>query len=310
MSMKVYNSLENLPNWNYPVLTQGTFDGVHLGHGELISKINSIAEENDGESVLLTYYPHPRLVIYPEDNNLKLLNTLDEKIELLESTGIQNLIVLEFTTQLSNIPARLFIENVIHKAIGAKKMVVGYDHRFGKNREGSLEDLISMSNQYGFDVEKISAKTINDISISSTKIRNSLMEGNVEKARDLIGRPYSISGTIVEGMKLGRELGFPTANLSIKEKFKLIPKNGVYSVRVSGQCPTSIGMMSIGHNPTVDGKGHSIEIHLLDFEGDLYGKQLKVEFLSWIRDEEKFVNLQALKDQLIKDKIYVEKQYK
>jgi riboflavin kinase/FMN adenylyltransferase len=308
--MKVFKSLDNLPKWNYPVLTQGTFDGVHLGHKALISKINELARQNDGESVLLTYYPHPRLVIYPEDNELKLLNTLDEKIELLEDAGIQNLIVLEFTKQLSSIGARLFIENIVHKAIGAKKMVVGYDHRFGKNREGSIDDLKTMSGQYGFDVEEISVKMMNDISISSTKIRKSLQLGEVEKANELIGRPYSISGTIVEGMKLGRELGFPTANLYVEENFKLIPKNGVYSVRVSGQCPTSIGMMSIGHNPTVDGKGHSIEIHLLDFEGDLYDKQLKVEFLSWIRDEEKFVNLQALKDQLIKDKIHVEKQFK
>lgn len=307
--MKVYYNLESLPKWDHPVLTQGTFDGVHVGHRELIHQINEIARSKHGESILLTYFPHPRLVLNPEHNPLKLLNTLEEKIEMLREAGIQNLIVLEFNKKLAGLTAEKFIDEVLIEKIGVKTLIVGYDHRFGRNRAGSITDLRKYEEEGAFEVREIEAQTIESLSVSSTKIRAALLEGKVDVAASLLGRPYSISGKIVEGKRLGRELGFPTANLLVNAEYKLIPKDGVYYVRVNIDGQGHHGMLSIGNNPTVNGQKHSIEVHILDFNEEIYGQVIELQLIWWIRDKKKFLSLQDLKNQIEKDKEYVEKTF-
>lgn len=307
--MKVYYDLKSLPKWKHPVLTQGTFDGVHVGHRELIHTINEIARQKGGESVLLTYFPHPRMVLNPKDNPLRLLNTLEEKIEMLREAGIQNLIVLEFTKELAGLKAERFIEEVLIEAIGVKTLIVGYDHRFGRNRAGSIEDLKRYEEKGAFQVKEIQAQTIESISISSTKIRNALHEGNVGEAGNLLGRNYALSGKIIEGKRLGREIGFPTANLLVGAEFKLIPKDGVYYVKVNIKGIWYHGLLSIGNNPTVNGQKKSIEVHVLDFNEEIYGQTIGLEFIWWIRDKKKFLSLQDLKNQIEKDKQYVEETF-
>ena len=307
--MKVHYDLNDLPDWKHPVLTQGTFDGVHLGHRQLIKRINSIAKREEGESVVLTYFPHPRLVLNPQNNSLKLLNTLDEKIELLREAGIQNLIVLEFTKELAGLRAENFIEDILIDKIGAKSLIVGYDHRFGRNRAGSVKDLREYEAKGYFKVIEIEAQMIQDMAISSTKIRAALHEGIVEEAINLLGSEYSLTGIVVEGKRIGREMGYPTANISVEADYKLIPKDGVYYVKVLVQGKYFDGLLSIGNNPTVNGQEKSIEVHLLKFKEDIYGHNVKVVFKKWIRGTKKFVSLQNLKTQIGKDKEYVEQTF-
>ncbi len=307
--MKVHYDLNDLPDWKHPVLTQGTFDGVHLGHRQLIKRINSIAKREEGESVVLTYFPHPRLVLNPQNNSLKLLNTLDEKIELLREAGIQNLIVLEFTKELAGLRAENFIEDILIDKIGAKSLIVGYDHRFGRNRAGSVKDLREYEAKGYFKVIEIEAQMIQDMAISSTKIRAALHEGIVEEAINLLGSEYSLTGIVVEGKRIGREMGYPTANISVEADYKLIPKDGVYYVKVLVQGKYFDGLLSIGNNPTVNGQEKSIEVHLLKFKEDIYGHNVKVVFKKWIRGTKKFVSLQNLKNQISKDKEYVERTF-
>jgi riboflavin kinase/FMN adenylyltransferase len=307
--MKVYYSLDELPDWKCPVLTQGTFDGVHLGHKELIENINNIVKIEGGESVVLTYFPHPRLVLNPKDNSLRLLNTLEERIELLRNAGIKNLIVLEFNEALAGLTPTHFIEDILINKIGAKRLIVGYDHRFGRNRAGSIIDLREYEAKGKFGVFEIEAHMLKDIAISSTKIRAALNNGNVEDATKLLGYDYPLSGTVVEGKRIGREIGFPTANISVEADYKLIPKDGVYYVKVLVEEEYFDGLLSIGNNPTVNGQKKSIEVHLLKFEKEIYGQKVKVVFKKWIRGTKKFVSLQNLKTQIGKDKEYVEQTF-
>lgn len=303
--MKIYNSIEDFQKVSFPVLTAGTFDGVHLGHLKIISRIREIAKSNDGESVLLTFTPHPRQVIFPEQTNTKLLNNNEEKIGLIEKAGINNLIIHPFTSEFSRISSLEFVRDLLVKKIGIKKLVVGYNHQFGKNREGSLKHLLEYGPLYGFDVEEIPAKDIDNINISSTKIRNALTKGDVGLAKSYLGYDYFITGRVIKGDGIGKTLNFPTANIKVSEKLKLIPADGVYAVNIKVKNTTFKGMMNIGIRPTVgnhnNAKQSKIEINLFDFNENIYDEIIEVRVISRIRNEIKFENLNALKEQLIKD---------
>lgn len=285
-----------------PIVTTGTFDGVHLGHQKIINRLKEIAKNEDGETVLLTFYPHPRMVLFPDDNELKLLNTQGEKAKLLEQYGVQHLIVHPFTKDFSRLTSVEFVRNILVNSIGTKKLVIGYNHHFGRNREGSFEHLKEYSSLYGFDVEEIPAKDIDNIEISSTKIRKALQGGDVETATNYLGHYYEISGTVVEGNKLGRTIGYPTANIVIESKYKLIPSDGVYAVKVKHLERSYDGMLNIGNNPTIQGKGRSIEVNIFNFNDDIYDQKISVFFVKRLRDEVKFNGIEELKQQLHADK--------
>ncbi len=283
----------------------GTFDGVHIGHKKILNKLTqfqSVGKENEKyESLVLTFFPHPRMVLQ-EHSDIKLLNTIDEKINLLEKIGIENLVIHPFDETFSRLTAEEFVSTILVDRFHIHKIIIGHDHRFGRNRTANIDDLINFGKKYNFKVEQISVQEINDISVSSTKIRNALMEGDMALSNEYLGYEYFLTGNIVQGKQLGRTIGFPTANLKIDENYKLIPKNGVYIVKslIDGQ--TIFGMMNIGFNPTVNGKKQSIEIHYFDFNSDLYNQKIKVSILQRIRSEQKFESVDLLKDQLKKDK--------
>lgn len=300
--MKVHRGLENFEPIENAVVTQGTFDGVHLGHQRIIERLNRIAEARGGESVLLTFYPHPRYVLYPDDNRMKILTTLDEKIEILESCGIDHLIVLEFTEKFSRQTSLQFIRDILVNKIGTDTLVIGYDHRFGKNREGSFEHLKKYSNTYGFSVEEIPAQDIDDVTVSSTKIRKALEAGDVVTAHKYLGRPFILRGKVIHGKRLGRDLGFPTANIEIPEPNKLIPKDGVYAITITINGVKHGGMLNIGYRPTVEGENRTVEANIFDFNEDIYNQEVSIGFVEKLRDEFKFDNLESLKNQLEKDK--------
>ncbi len=300
--MKVYTSIEDFKNVKNPVVTTGTFDGVHLGHQKIISRLKDVAKEQDGETVLLTFYPHPRMVLFPEDNELKLLNTQSEKIALLEKYGIDHLIIYPFTKEFSRLSSVEFVRNILVNQIKTKRLVIGYNHHFGRNREGSFEHLKEYGPLYGFEVEEIPAKDIDHVEISSTKIRNALQTGDVKTAQTYLGHLYSLSGKVIAGKQLGRTIGYPTANIFVEDKYKLIPADGIYAVNVEQNGEMYSGMLSIGNNPTVEGKGRSIEVNIFDFNKDIYGQQATIYFIERLRDEVKFNNLEELKVQLVKDK--------
>ena len=277
---------------------------MHLGHRKIISRMNEIARKIEGESVLLTFDPHPRMVLYPEDHGLQLLTTLDEKVALLKESGIDNLIVHPFTREFSRTTSIDFVRNILVNQLGTNRLVIGYDHHFGRNREGSFEHLKEFGPLYGFEVEEIPAEELEDVSISSTKIRQALDQGDVATANSCLGSVYRISGFVIEGNKLGRQLGFPTANIRIDHTNKLIPANGVYAVLTAVNGQFFKGMLNIGHRPTVNAlQTRTIEVHIFDFEGDLYGKTIELHFKERIRDEQKFEGLQALQQQLELDKL-------
>ncbi|QSE96857.1 bifunctional riboflavin kinase/FAD synthetase [Fulvivirga lutea] len=300
--MNIYHKLEDFKPLDYAVVTSGTFDGVHIGHQKILARVNEIARKNNGESVLITFWPHPRLVLYPDDSTLKLLNTFEEKAELLREQGIDHLLRIPFTKEFSKLSSEEFIQKVLVETIATKKLVIGYDHRFGNNREGRFEQLKANSSRYGFDVEEISKQEVDHIGVSSTKIRQSLFNGEVHIARDLLGSDYSITGRVVKGEKIGRIIGFPTANLEIDSKHKLIPADGSYAVMVNIDHSQYKGMMNIGYRPTVNGKTKTIEVHIFDFDKDIYGESLKVSFKKMIREEKKFEDIESLKFQLELDK--------
>lgn len=308
--MKVYTDIKDFekarlsePFIKNPIVTTGTFDGVHLGHQKIITRLKEIAKKDAGETVLLTFYPHPRMVLFPDDNELKLLNTQEEKIHLLRSFGVNHLIIHPFTKDFSRLTSVEFVRNILVNSIGTKKLVIGYNHHFGRNREGSFEHLKEYSSLYGFDVEEIPAKDIDNIEISSTKIRKALLTGDIQTANEYLGHPYEINGTVVEGNKLGRTIGYPTANIQIKNNYKLIPADGVYSVLVNFNNTTYQGMMNIGNNPTIPNKGRSIEVNIFNFEKEIYGQSIRVLFINRLRDEKKFNGLEELKKQLELDKL-------
>jgi len=301
--MKVYNNIEEFKAVKNPVVTTGTFDGVHLGHQKIISRLKDFATQQNGETVLLTFYPHPRMVLFPDDNELKLLNTQNEKIELLEKCGIDHLIIHPFTKQFSRLTSIEFVRNILVNQIHTKKLVIGYNHHFGRNREGSFAHLQEFGPIYGFEVEEIPAEDIDSIEISSTKIRNALNEGDVTLAAKYLGHHHSISGKVVHGKKIGRTIGYPTANVVVEDKYKLIPADGVYAVKIKQNGMDYDGMLNIGNNPTIPGKGRSIEVNIFNFNKEIYGEDTTIFFINRLRDELTFNGLDELKSQLANDKI-------
>ncbi|MEH6704025.1 bifunctional riboflavin kinase/FAD synthetase [Galbibacter orientalis] len=285
----------------YTVVTVGTFDGVHVGHKKIIDKIVANATANDLKSTILTFFPHPRMVLQ-QASDLKLLNTLEEKISILKETGLDQLIIHPFTKEFSRLTAEEYVKEVLVESINAKKVIIGYDHRFGRNRTATIDDLIKFGEKYKFDVEQISVEEVNEVSVSSTKIRVALEEGNIKTANTFLGYSYMLTGIITKGKGLGKQIDFPTANIHIKEEYKLIPKIGVYVVKSEYNNKTIYGMMNIGYNPTVNGEKKTIEVHFLDFDEDLYDKEIRVELLERLRDEKRFDSIEDLKKQLIKDK--------
>lgn len=301
--MKVYTNIADFKNVKNPIVTTGTFDGVHLGHQKIISRLKDVAKQEQGETVLLTFYPHPRMVLFPDDNELKLLNTQEEKIKLLENYGIDHLIIYPFTKEFSRLTSVEFVRNILVNSIHTKRLVIGYNHHFGRNREGSFEHLKEFGPIYGFDVEEIPAKDIDSIEISSTKIRQALQSGDVETATAYLGHTYSLTGKVVKGQQLGRTIGYPTANISVEDKYKLIPADGVYAVKVEHNGKSFGGMLNIGNNPTIVGKGRSIEVNIFDFTEDIYGDDATIYFIKRLRDELKFNGLDELKNALATDKL-------
>jgi len=300
--MKIHHGLEEFEPLPFAVVTSGTFDGVHKGHQQILRRLKSVAEASKGQTVLITFWPHPRLVLDPE-YNLKLLSVFEEKALLLAEYGIDHLVRIPFTKDFSQLSSEDFIRQILVDKIGTKKLVIGYDHRFGRNREGSFEYLKTNASDYGFEVEEIPRHEIDHTVISSTRIRKALADGNIHIGNEYLGRKYSLEGRVIEGNKLGRKLGFPTANLDVEAEHKLIPSDGVYAVEVEFEDKILKGMLNIGFRPTIEDAGRSIEVNIFDFDHDIYGKVLKIHFSQLIRREEKFENLPELKLQLKKDRI-------
>ncbi|KDN56611.1 bifunctional riboflavin kinase/FAD synthetase [Flavobacterium seoulense] len=300
--MKIFHSIKDFSSSKKTILTLGTFDGVHIGHKKILEKVIQYTEDEKYESLVLTFFPHPRMILQ-ESSEIKLLNTISEKINLLEQLGIQNLVIHPFDESFSRLTAEEFVKTVLVEQFKIHKIIIGYDHRFGRNRTADINNLIEFGEKYNFEVEQISAQEINDISISSTKIRNAIHDGNITLANKYLGYDYFLTGTVVQGKQLGRTIGFPTANLKIEEDYKLIPSKGVYIVSSQINNQKVYGMMNIGHNPTVGGQELSIEVHYLDFEGDLYNQKITVSILKHIRTEQKFDSVALLKEQIEKDKI-------
>jgi len=294
------------------VITIGTFDGVHAGHQKIIERLIAAAKVNNMESAILTFFPHPRMVLQKE-GELKLINTIEERKELLEKSGIDHLIIHPFTMQFSRLSALEFVRDILVNKLNAKKVIIGYDHRFGRNRTADIADLREFGKQFDFEVEEIGQQEIEDVAVSSTKIRKALLDGRVEKANSYLKHPFSLTGVIVKGKGLGKEFGYPTANLKIEEDYKLIPKNGVYVVRSKIENKMVYGMMSIGTNPTVGGTSQTIETYFFNLDKNLYGKKLTIEMLCWIRDEKKFESVSALKLAMRQDeafsKAYIQDNY-
>jgi riboflavin kinase/FMN adenylyltransferase len=301
--IKVFNNIDNVEFNQNTIVTVGTFDGVHNGHLKIINRLKEIANKINGETTLLTFYPHPRMVLSDDFKDLKLLTTQNEKKYLLQKAGIENLIIYTFTKEFSNFSSLEFIQNILVKKINTKKLVIGYDHHFGKNREGSFENLKISGPVYGFEVEEIPALEIDDVNVSSTKIRKALLEGDIETANKYLGYNYLITGKIVKGNQKGRTINFPTANIEIEESEKLIPKQGVYAVDVEIKENSYKGMMNIGFNPTTGNNKQTIEVNIFNFEEDVYGQDILVSLKMRLRDEIKFENIEALRDQLEIDKI-------
>lgn len=284
------------------IITIGTFDGVHIGHNKILERLINNAKQSDLNSAVLTFFPHPRMVLQ-KDADIKLLNTLEEKKQILEHIGLDYLIVHPFTTSFSRLSALEFVRDILVNQLKVKKVIIGYDHRFGRNRNANINDLISYGNTFDFEVEQIPVQEIDEVSVSSTKIRKALLAGDIESANAYLGYEYMLTGAIKKGKGLGKQIGFPTANLDIDETYKLIPDNGVYIVKSFMDHKTVYGMMNIGFNPTVSGKEKSIEIHFFDLNEDLYYKKVQVFLLKKIRDEHKFESIEYLSAQLEKDKI-------
>lgn len=300
--MKIYEGLADFPPLRYAVVTSGTFDGGHLGHQKILLRLKDIALKKNGETVLITFWPHPRMVVNSEKKTLRLLSTFEEKVSLLEKFGVDHLVIIPFTEAFSQLSSQEFIQTVLVDQIHTQCLVIGYDHKFGKNREGSFEYLKTHAADFGFEVEEISRQDVDDSGVSSTKIRKALEQGDVKTAARYLGRPYELDGKVVKGQQLGRSIGFPTANIQVESEFKLLPKDGVYAVMVVLEQDQYRAMLNIGNRPTVQGNEKTVEAHLLGFEGDLYGKQLQVLFIDFIREQQDFGSLEALRQQLILDK--------
>ncbi len=299
--LKIFNSIQAFHSKKKTIVTIGTFDGVHIGHKKILERIKQSALSMDCESLVLTFFPHPRMVLQ-ENSEMKQLNSIDEKSQLFANAGIDNLIIHPFDIEFSKLTAEEFVKTVLVDIFNIQKIIIGHDHRFGRNRTANIDDLTAFGKIYAFEVEQISAQEINDVSISSTKIRNALLDGDVTLANDYLGYTYSITGTVVKGKQLGRTIGYPTANIQVAEDYKLIPEKGVYIAQSIMDNKLVYGMMNIGFKPTVGGTVQTIEINFFDFDEDLYNQKITVEILQRIRAEQKFESLEALKNQLALDK--------
>ena len=282
------------------VLTIGTFDGVHLGHQKIVERVVTTARQEGLLATVFTFFPHPRMVVQ-HDKDLKLIHTLEEKKQLLQQLGVDLLVVQPFNEAFAQLTAEEFVSTILVQRLNVKKVIIGYDHRFGRNRTANIDDMRLFGKKYGFAVEEISVQEVDEVSVSSTKIREALNKGDVTTAEHYLGTPYSLTGRVVHGLKLGRTLGYPTANIQVTEDYKLIPKDGVYAVYSYIDGRKVYGMMSIGKNPTIEGKGASIEVYFFDFNGDLYDQKLTIEFVQYLREEQKFDTIDLLKKQLQDD---------
>lgn len=304
--MKIYNHIDEFEAIPNACVTIGTFDGVHIGHQKIISRLQEVAAQHGGETVILTFFPHPRMILHPDDQNIKLISTLNEKAAKLAEHGIDHLIITPFTRDFSNLSPEEYIREILVNKIGIKQIVIGYDHRFGKDRKGGLEELQHFSADFNYMVEEIPEQDINDVAVSSTKIRNAILSGDVETANDFLGYPFQLSGKVIKGDQIGRTLGFPTANLFIEEAYKLIPSDGIYAVRLdimNGNEPAEqvAGMAYIGDRPTINGMSRNIEVNIFDFNKDIYGRMIRIQFLKYLRGDQKFNSLDELKEQLKRD---------
>lgn len=300
--MKVIHNYKNFTAKKKSVVTIGTFDGVHIGHQKILEQLVSTAKNNNANSVLLTFFPHPRMVLQ-KDNSIKLINTIEERIEILKETGLDYLIIHPFDKDFSRLTALDFIREVLVSHLDTSKLIIGYDHRFGKNREGNFEQLQEFGEMYDFEVLEIPAQDINNISISSTKVRNALLDSDIKKANRYLGYNFSIKGKVVSGKQLGNTIGYPTANIKVFEDYKLIPKKGAYLVKSTIENEVVYGMMNIGIRPTVNGTNETIEIHFFNFNKNIYNETLSIEILDFLREEQKFESVKALQEQLHQDKL-------
>lgn len=301
--MKIHEGLDHISPLKNAVVTSGTFDGVHFGHQKILKRVVEAAKRENGESVVITFWPHPRLILYPNHGDgLKLLNTFDEKAKLIEQQGIDHLVTIPFTKEFSQLTSQEFIQQILIDKIGTKHLIIGYDHKFGKNREGSFEYLKTNASSYGFAIEEIPRQDLEDVGVSSTLIRKNLEQGKVEISNTYLGRLYCTSGTVIHGDALGRKIGFPTANIQLNDSHKLIPADGVYAVKTVIKGRLYKGMVNIGYRPTVDGQMHTIEVHIFNFDEAIYDEKIEIQFVKMLRKEIKFDNIDGLKNQLSKDK--------
>jgi len=304
--LQVFYSITDFPKFPFPVVTTGTFDGVHLGHQAILKRLIETARRNHGTAIVITFHPHPRLVLQQNSTGVELLNTLEERIQNLENAGVDALLVIPFTQEFAQWSSQQFIADLLVNTIGTRNLVIGYDHHFGRNREGSFENLRISGPLYGFQVEEIPARDVDELAVSSTQVRKALHRGDVETAAQFLGYLYQIEGCVGKGKQLGRTIGFPTANIEISDPVKLVPANGVYAVSVVIENKVVKGMMNIGTNPTVERTDtRKIEVHLLDWEGDLYNKCIQIRLHTRIRDEIRFNSLDELRAQLEQDRIQV-----
>ena len=300
--MTIYNNINEFNSTDNTILTIGTFDGVHLGHQKVLERLTNSAKENNLESTVLTFFPHPRTILNP-NKPLKLINSVKERTELLNRSKVDNLIIHPFDKNFSELDPEKYVVEILVKKLKAKIILIGYDHKFGKNRTADITDLKIYGKKYGFKVIEIKAEEISNIAISSTKIRKAISEGNISTVKKYLGYDFSLSGKIVHGKSIGRTLGFPTANIEVKEEYKLLPKNGVYLIQSVINHNKYFGMMNIGIKPTIKESSKTIEVNFFDFDGDLYHKNIEVNIKKFIRDEIKFDSLELLKSQILKDKI-------
>lgn len=300
--MKIFDSIKSFKSSNQTIVTLGTFDGVHLGHKSILNKLKEASKNSDDESLVLTFFPHPRMIL-EQDTDIKLLNTIEEKAELLNNFGIDNLIIQKFDNTFSQLEPEDFVKQVLVDQFNIKKIIIGYDHRFGKNRAADIHDLINFGEKYNFEVEQISAQEIDDVSVSSTKIRTALKEGNITLANEYLGYTYFLNGIVVQGKQLGRTISYPTANIRVTESYKLIPAIGVYAAYIIVDGQKYFGMINIGTNPTLGDNPITIEMNIFDFNQDIYGKKVTIGFIEKIREQQKFNSLDELKVALKNDKI-------
>ncbi|GAB4319545.1 MAG: bifunctional riboflavin kinase/FAD synthetase [Bacteroidales bacterium] len=299
--MKIYEDISGFRGSEFPVVTVGTFDGLHIGHQKIIRRMKEIARQNNGDTILITFEPHPRQVLGNGNGNLKFISTRKRKMELLAHFGIDHMIIIPFTKEFAQTSSEEFVKNYLADILRTRFLVVGYDHHFGRGRSGDYDQLRLLGRKHGFEVEEISACMLGDIPVSSTKIRQALNEGDIALANRMLGYAYSITGKVVQGNHIGTRIGFPTANIECEDQFKLIARGGVYACRIETAMGRFNGMGNIGFRPTIGGSEQVTEVHLFDFEGNLYGQEITIFFIDRIRDEIKFRDLEALRNQLVAD---------